>query len=76
MAVENVQSSRSTSGPILILEVMVWKMRRFSRREGKGNSIFRSRRPGRRSAGSCIPVNKRSGRGTKDVQGYPPDSSP
>lgn len=48
----NAQSSRSTSAPMLILLVMVWKMRRFSRREGLGNSILRSKRPGRRRAGS------------------------
>ena len=48
------QSSKSTSGPRFILLVTVWKMSRFSRRDGRGNSIFRSRRPGRSSAGSSV----------------------
>ena len=48
------QSSRSTSGPRFILLVTVWKMRRFSRRDGRGNSIFLSRRPGRSNAGSSV----------------------
>lgn len=48
------QSSKSTSGPKFILLVTVWKIRRFSRRDGRGNSIFRSRRPGRSNAGSSV----------------------
>ena len=47
------QSSRSTSAPMLILLVIVWKIRRFSRLDGSGNSILRSKRPGRSKAGSC-----------------------
>lgn len=31
-----------------------WKMSRFCRRSGRGNSIFRSRRPGRSRAGSSV----------------------
>ena len=50
----NVQSSRSTSGPKFIFPVTVWKINRFSRREGRGNSILRSRRPGRSRAGSRV----------------------
>mmetsp|Transcript_30331 Transcript_30331/g.99302 ORF Transcript_30331/g.99302 Transcript_30331/m.99302 type:complete len:272 (+) Transcript_30331:263-1078(+) len=34
--------------------VQAWKTRRFWRRSGAGNSILRSRRPGRRSAGSSV----------------------
>jgi len=34
--------------------VSTWKMRRFSRRPGCGNSILRSRRPGRSRAGSSV----------------------
>mmetsp|Transcript_27585 Transcript_27585/g.47240 ORF Transcript_27585/g.47240 Transcript_27585/m.47240 type:complete len:314 (-) Transcript_27585:175-1116(-) len=34
--------------------VSTWKIRRFSRRPGCGNSIFLSRRPGRSSAGSSV----------------------
>jgi hypothetical protein len=54
ITIMNVQSSRSTSGPRFILLVTVWKIKRFSRRDGNGNSIFRSRRPGRRRAGSSV----------------------
>jgi len=48
------QSSRSTSGPRFICAVTVWNINRLSLREGIGNSIFRSRRPGRRRAGSRV----------------------
>lgn len=50
----DAQSSRSTSGLMLILLVMVWKMSRFSLRLGFGNSIFLSNRPGRSKAGSSV----------------------
>ena len=50
----NSQSSRSTSGPRFILPVHVWKISRRSRRDGRGNSIFRSKRPGRSKAGSRV----------------------
>ena len=33
---------------------LTWNTRRFCRRSGMGNSIFRSRRPGRSSAGSSV----------------------
>ena len=48
------KSSRSTSSLKFILLVHTWKMRRFWRRSGSGNSILRSRRPGRSSAGSSV----------------------
>ena len=48
------QSSRSTSGLKFILLVTVWKINLRSRREGMGNSIFLSRRPGRKRAGSRV----------------------
>jgi hypothetical protein len=34
--------------------IRAWKMRRLERRSGVGNSILRSRRPGRSSAGSNV----------------------
>ena len=43
-----MKSSRSTSCDKFIFAVIVEKTRRFWRRSGKGNSIFRSRRPGLR----------------------------
>jgi hypothetical protein len=49
-----IQSSRSTSGPRFILLVTAWNMRRFSRLDGSGNSIFLSSRPGRSKAGSSV----------------------
>lgn len=51
---DHPQSSRSTSGPRFILPVTVWKTSRFSLLDGYGNSIFRSRRPGRSKAGSKV----------------------
>lgn len=51
---KRIQSSRSTSSDRFILLVMVEKMRRFCLRSGSGNSIFRSKRPGRRRAGSSV----------------------
>ena len=49
-----MHSSRSTSSDRFILEVMVVKMRRFCLLSGRGNSILRSRRPGRKRAGSKV----------------------
>mmetsp|Transcript_11076 Transcript_11076/g.27869 ORF Transcript_11076/g.27869 Transcript_11076/m.27869 type:complete len:215 (-) Transcript_11076:550-1194(-) len=48
------KSSRSTSSLRFILDVQAWKIRRFWRRSGLGNSILRSKRPGRSSAGSSV----------------------
>ena len=49
-----IQSSRSTSSERFIFAVIVENIRRFWRRSGRGNSIFRSRRPGRNRAGSRV----------------------
>lgn len=49
-----LQSSKSTSGPRFIFDVTVWNIRRLSRRDGRGNSIFLSNRPGRNKAGSSV----------------------
>mmetsp|Transcript_11176 Transcript_11176/g.31359 ORF Transcript_11176/g.31359 Transcript_11176/m.31359 type:complete len:283 (-) Transcript_11176:270-1118(-) len=50
----DTKSSRSTSSLRFILLVQTWKMRRFCRRSGRGNSILRSSLPGRSSAGSSV----------------------
>mmetsp|Transcript_9934 Transcript_9934/g.25746 ORF Transcript_9934/g.25746 Transcript_9934/m.25746 type:complete len:273 (+) Transcript_9934:197-1015(+) len=49
-----MKSSRSTSSARFILLVATWNTRRFCLRSGWGNSTFRSRRPGRSSAGSRV----------------------
>lgn len=45
-------SSKFTQSERVILEVWIWKMRRFVFSSGSGNSILRSMRPGRIIAGS------------------------
>ena len=51
---QRIHSSKSTSSDRFILFVIVWKIKRFWRRSGSGNSIFRSSRPGRSNAGSSV----------------------
>lgn len=53
-AIQNIQSSRSTSGLKFIFAVTVWKINLLSRLDGSGNSIFLSNRPGRSRAGSSV----------------------
>ena len=50
------ECGRALVGPRLFPDgsFVTWKMRRFSLLPGCGNSILRSRRPGRSSAGSRV----------------------
>lgn len=51
---QRIQSSRSTSSERFILLVIVENINLFWRRSGSGNSILRSKRPGRSRAGSKV----------------------
>jgi len=54
LSLPSSKASNFTSFDMLIFEAMTSKIRRRVRSSGKGNSIFRSMRPGRISAGSSV----------------------
>lgn len=80
LAQSRIQSSRSTSSDRFILLVMVEKISLFWRRSGSGNSILRSRRPGRSRAGSRVSallvamITWHGGRGKASSDGCHPHS--